>query len=143
MDTVRYNVSLSVCFFRYFCLNVYNGYNYGFHNKMEQASLVDYENTVTSIKKIATLGREPKDQFLRDFYSLDVSIDDPRVSHKHCTLVFDEWKKQFVLINHSKNGTVVNDISYVDEPCILHNEDRIILNKKNANTAFLFKTQLL
>lgn len=106
-----------------------------------EATIVDHNNAAHSFKKLVTIGRNIDDEFLGP----DVKIDgiDPRVSRKHCSIVFDDWHNVYTLLNHSKNGTFVNDVLVFDEPQNLHDDDQISLNKKNPNTTFLFKSQTI
>jgi pSer/pThr/pTyr-binding forkhead associated (FHA) protein len=108
---------------------------------MDSFVLVDHANNVHSVKKLLSIGRDSKEQVISELNGLEVAIDDTRVSHKHCSIIFDEWKRQYMLVNHSKNGTFVNDVLLLDEAHLLHNDDRIVLNKKNPNTTFTFKNR--
>ncbi len=108
-----------------------------------EGSLTDQNGEVHTFRKLLSLGREPKDDSLKQLNVLDVSIDnsDTRISHKHCSIVFDDWRNAYLLLNHSKNGTFVNDMLVFDEPQPLHNDDKIQLNKRNSNSTFIFKSR--
>ncbi|KAL9645548.1 hypothetical protein ABK040_000612 [Willaertia magna] len=103
-------------------------------------------NLFPNSEKMVILGKCNKDLENIDtqqFINLG-NTDNSFISHKHCSIVFDDLKRSFVLINHSKNGTWVNGTQKVQfEPYLLPNEKTIITLDKNdqSNTSFQFEVQ--
>ncbi|KAG2374287.1 hypothetical protein C9374_010857 [Naegleria lovaniensis] len=106
----------------------------------QQQNVTNSESIIHSGYVVIGRGSCPDDLDNSQFYS--IGEGETRVSHKHCSIIYDSSRDQFFLLNHSKNGTWSrNGNQKVQfEPAQLEDTERFYLEKDNK-CGFVFKRE--